>query len=143
MMILFVCHANLNRSLQAAEVFRELADQKGLNVEIQSAGTNAFLAGFAPEILRASYGINGVTQLTDKMLEKADVTVALDEFVEQEIKMKHKVIPKRIFSLGITDIHTLRRGNFDALRVILNQKLEPLAKEISLLQRKPSSKEAL
>jgi protein-tyrosine-phosphatase len=143
MMILFVCHANLNRSPRAAEVFRKLADQKGFDVEIQSAGTNACFEGEDPQLLLRTFGVDHSTQLTNEMLEKADITVALDSWVQQEIETEYQIPPKKLISLGIPDVYSLRRENFDRLYEILNKKLEPLAEEISLSQRKRTNKEAL
>jgi protein-tyrosine-phosphatase len=142
MMVLFVCHANLNRSPRAAEVFQKLADQKGFAVEVQSAGTNAYLEDDNPQHLNETFGIDHVTQLTSELLEKADVVVALDIWVTQQIKMEHQFVPKeKIITLGIPDNYSKRENNLDALYEILNKKLEPLAEEISLSQRRRPNKE--
>lgn len=142
MMVLFVCHANLNRSPRAAEVFRKLADQKGFNVEIQSAGTDAYLKDNNPQLLNETFGVDHVTQLTNEMLEKADVVVALDGWVEQEIKTGYQLATKKMITLGIPDVYSKRWNNFDTLYEILNKKLEPLAEEMSFSQRKRPTKEA-
>lgn len=143
MMVLFVCQANLNRSPRAAEVFRKLADQKGFDVEIQSAGTNAICEGDNPQVLNAAFGVDHVTQLTGEIVEKADVIVALDMWVKQDIKTRYPFITSEIVSLGISDRYSKRENNLDALYKILNEKLEPLAEEIFLSQRKRTSKEIL
>jgi protein-tyrosine phosphatase len=143
MLVLFICRANLNRSPRAAEIFRKLADQKGFDVEIQSAGTNAFFEGHDPQFLRRTYGVDRATQLTDEMLEKADIIVALDDEVREEIEIECQTKTKRIISLEIPDRYSLGRNNLDTLCGILNRKLEPLAEEISLTQRKRPSKETL
>lgn len=141
-MILFICHENLNRSPRAAEVFRRLADQKGFDVEIQSAGINA-PSYFSPKILSMAFGVNHVTKLTDEMLEKADVAVALDDWVQQKIETDYGVKPKRIVTLGIPDHYSLIQNNLSKLYKILDEKLEPLAEEISLSQRRRPNKEIL
>jgi protein-tyrosine-phosphatase len=143
MIALFVCHANLNRSPRAAEVFRKLADQKGFNIEVQSAGINASFEGHDPQLLNEAFGVQHVTQLTDAILEKANIVVALDDWVKREIETKYQIMPKRMITLGIPDVYSKRRNNFKELYEILNKKLEPLAEEISLLQRKGPNKESL
>lgn len=140
MIVLFVCHANLNRSPRAAEVFRKLADQKGFDVEIQSAGTDT--SSDNPEFLRTNYGVDRTTQLTKEMLEKADVVIALDPWVTFDIETWYKY-PEKIITLGIPDRFSLQSGNLDELYEILNQKLEPLAEELSRSQGRPSRKEVL
>jgi len=142
MMVLFVCHANLNRSPRAAEVFRKLANQKGFSVDIQSAGTDAYFKDEDPQFLNEGFGVNHVTQLTNEMIEKANIVVALDDWVKQEIEAGY-IKPKRMIALSVPDRFSKRRNNFDELYVILNQKLEPLAEEISLSQRKRINKETL
>ena len=144
MIVLFVCHANLNRSPRAAEVFRKFASQKSFDVEVQSAGTNAPFdpRDLDPDFLRANYGVESVTRLTDEMLEKADMVVALDGWVRWEIQTGYQVIPKRIITLGVEDRYSLRLGNLDELYRILNQKLEPLAEELFGLEGRRPSKEA-
>jgi len=47
--ILFVCLGNICRSPLAEGVFSHLADQKGLDVQVDSAGTSAFHIGEAPD----------------------------------------------------------------------------------------------
>jgi protein-tyrosine phosphatase len=143
MIALFVCHANLNRSPRAAEVFRKLADQKGFNIEVQSAGTDAFFEGHDPQLLFRAFGVDHATQLTNEMLEKANIVIVLDDWVKREIETKYPIKPKRMISLGVPDSYSKKRNNFDELYEILNKKLEPLAEEISLLRRKPRSKETL
>jgi protein-tyrosine-phosphatase len=141
MNVLFVCYANLNRSPRAAEVFRKLADQKGLDIEIQSAGTDAWAREKDPETL-SGYGVKSVTQLTNEMLKKADIVIALDLSVMWDIKNNFQTTPRRIIDLGIEDKYSLGSGNLDTLYEILNKKLEPLAEELSLSLR-PPNKEAL
>lgn len=142
MIVLFVCHANLNRSPRAAEVFQKLAYEKGLDVEIQSAGTDAPAGVPDPEFVRAKYGVERTTQLTNEMLNKADIVVALDPWVEKEIRAWYES-PEKIIVLSVPDRFSLRRGNLDALYEILNQQLEPLTEELSHSQGRTSSKEAM
>lgn len=143
MMILFVCQANLNRSPRAAEVFREIADQKGLSVDVRSAGTNAILEGENPQLLNEAFGVDHATQLTSEMVEKADVIIALDMYVKQNIETKYPFITNEIVSLGIPDKYSKQEDNLDVLYKILKEKLEPLVEEVFLSQRKRSSKETL
>jgi len=145
MMVLFVCHANLNRSPRAAEVFQKLVGQKGLSVEVSSAGTNAFFSWLndKPELLHKGHGVDHVTQLTDEILEKADIVVALDNWVREEIQINFKIIPKRLITLKVPDRYTKSRNNLDELYELLNEELGPLVKELSLLEGKSPNKEIL
>jgi len=142
MMILFVCHANLNRSPRAAEVFRFIANEKKLDVEIMSAGTQAFPI-FNSENSKKAFGVEKTTQLTNEMLEKADYVVSMDNDVSQEIKEDFQIVPQKMITLGIEDNFSLRKNNLHNLYGILDQKLRPLAEEVSLSQRKRPNKEIL
>lgn len=142
MIVLFVCHANLNRSPRAAEVFRKFAEQKGFDVEIQSAGTDAPAGIPNPELLLVEYGVERTTQLTNEMLKKADIVVALDPWVEKEIRTWYKP-PEKITVLNIPDRFSLQSDNLDVLYEILNKKLEPLAEELSRSQGRQPSKEIM
>jgi len=77
------------------------------------------------------------------MLEKADFVVSMDNDVSQEIKEDFQIVPQKMITLGIEDNFSLRKNNLHNLYGILDQKLKPLAEEISLLQRKRPSKENL
>lgn len=143
MMVLFVCRANLHRSPRAAEVFKKLTDQKGLDIEVQSAGTNVIFEGDDPQALNAAFGVDHVTQLTNEILKKAGIIVAFGRRVEQEIKTSYQSTATDIITLGVPDEYSKGRGNLDELYKILHEKLGPLVEEISLSQGKRSSKEVL
>lgn len=49
MKVLFVCLGNICRSPMAEGVFRHMAEQAGLRVEMDSAGTSAYHIGEAPD----------------------------------------------------------------------------------------------
>jgi protein-tyrosine-phosphatase len=131
MKVLFVCRGNHNRSPRAAEVFQNLARERGFDVEVLSAGTQTLKI------------IESAIQLTNEMLERSDIVVALDSFVKGDIERYYQAKPKRMIDLEIGDRYSQSRGNIDALYKALNRKLEPLVEELSLLQGKRLSKEVL
>lgn len=130
MKVLFVCSANLNRSPRAAEVFRRLANQRGLDVEVLSAGTDAWAINEEPSVLREKYGVESCTQLTKEMLKEADIVFPLDDRTRESIREEFQVLPKRTIPLNIPDRFSFRDGNLDKLYEILNQKLEPIVEKI-------------
>ena len=64
--VLFVCLGNICRSPTAHAVFREMAKQRGLMVEVESAGTSAYHQGALPDKrsqavgLERGYRFNGI-----------------------------------------------------------------------------------
>lgn len=126
----------------AAEVFRKFAEEKDLDVEVQSAGTDT--DSFDDQaFLRANWGVERTTQLTNEMLAQADIVVALNPWVEKEIRAWYKP-PEKITVLNVPDRFSLHSGNLDELYKILNQQLKPLAEELlSKSEGKRPNKEVL
>lgn len=55
--VLFVCLGNICRSPTAHAVFRDLAKQRGFDVEVESAGTSAYHLGAKPDNRSQSVGV--------------------------------------------------------------------------------------
>lgn len=85
MKVLFVCLGNICRSPTAHAVFRQLAEQAGLAVEVESAGTSASHRGDAPDprSVRAAsnYSFKGIRSAPVKVTDFAyyDLILAMDE----------------------------------------------------------------
>lgn len=56
--VLFVCLGNICRSPTAHAVFRDMAKQQGVEVEVESAGTSAFHQGALPDKRSQSVGLS-------------------------------------------------------------------------------------
>lgn len=77
MKILLVCLGNICRSPMAEGVFRQLAEQRGLDWQIDSAGTADYHVGEAPDrrAQRASAEVGiAIENLRGRQVEKADFT---------------------------------------------------------------------
>lgn len=131
-MVLFVCRANLNRSPRAAEVFRRLAKEAGLDIEVVSAGIDTN-PSIRPEILREAYGVKETTQLTSGLLARADKIVALDRGVLGDMVDRFDVNPDGVVDLDIADRFSKRRGTLDELYRLLEKKLTPFLRDVSIL----------
>ena len=123
-MILFVCHANLNRSPRAAALFRRLAEGMGLDVEVISAGITSE-PHFDSETLKMVWGIKERIKLTNDLLHRAELVFVLDKRVLGEIVHNFSDPPEGIINLGIPDHFSLSRGNFDEFDRILEERLTP------------------
>lgn len=86
--ILFVCLGNIIRSPLAENLFRHLADQRGLadRFEVDSAGTSSYHIGESPDPrMRRTAAAHGLEydgrgrQITSRDLEEFDWIIAMDE----------------------------------------------------------------
>ena len=85
MSVLFVCMGNICRSPTAEGVFRALADEQGVDVEIDSAGTGSWHVGAAPDeratAAAAERGIaliGAARQVEAADFDRFDLIVAMD-----------------------------------------------------------------
>lgn len=124
MMVLFVCHANLNRSPRAEEVFRRLANEAGLDIEVVSSGTHIEILWDAETLMRA-WGLSKRTQLTPELLDSASKIFALDGRVLNDMVNMFGVERELVVDLGIPDGFSMGRGNISELDLILEEKLRP------------------
>jgi protein-tyrosine phosphatase len=93
MKILFVCLGNICRSPAAEGVFRALAEESGLAVHVDSAGTGAWHAGEPPDqrmrqaAQRHGYALEGAArQVRADDFDGFDVVVAMDRSNYGELK---------------------------------------------------------
>jgi protein-tyrosine phosphatase len=84
--VLMVCMGNICRSPTAEGVFRQRAEQAGLRVEVDSAGTHAYHVGEPPDLrsqqhaLRRGYDLSGqrARQVAQDDFENFDLILAMD-----------------------------------------------------------------
>ncbi|CBG39958.1 invasion protein CiaB [Helicobacter mustelae] len=112
--ILFVCLGNICRSPLAEGMAREYVRQRGLDWEIDSAGTSGYHSGEPPHVysiqVAAEYGIDISNLRSAKITPytRADLFIVMDDSNAQDlISMgipKHKVCKMGDFGLGGMDI---------------------------------------
>ncbi len=117
MKILFVCTGNIFRSFSAEYCARKLAQDKGIEVEARSAGTEAMPQRPDRETVRrlnelGIYDINHKqTKLSKEVLESYDVVIAMGHDHKEFIKHKFGIdVPlfneiARGERTGVLDIH--------------------------------------
>ena len=100
MKVLFICNQNLNRSLTAEEIFREMFETR-------------------------SAGLFNNKPLTEKELSWADIIFVMEEFQRSEIAKRFpgQYLQKRILCLDIPDIF---HYNQPELVELLNSKVSAL-----------------
>ncbi len=86
---LFVCAANRNRSPTAAEVFRALAAQAGLAVEVSSAGLSPYAE----------------RPVTKELADSADLIFVMEDYMARELESQYGQDPAKIVCLDIPDIY--------------------------------------
>lgn len=107
--ILFVCHANKQRSPTAESVFREMAKEKGIEVKVESAGIDV-------------EEDSEENQLSEFLVESSDKIFVMEDRMKEAIVRDYKANPKKISSLDIPDIY---HKNDPQLIKILREKLGP------------------
>ena len=84
--VIFVCHGNICRSTMAEAIFRYMADNSGLDVEVESAGVSNEEDGndIYPPAKRV-LGAHGIPfsrhyahRITDEEYSSSDIVIALD-----------------------------------------------------------------
>lgn len=127
LIILFVCSGNVRRSPRAAEVFSKLARNKGVEVNVLSAGTDPWeWVNREPERAFRQLGVRSTTQVTHEMLELADKIVVMDEGNASCLVDEYGVCRESLDVLDIPDKFTPERGNFPELYKKLVRKLTPI-----------------
>ena len=86
---LFVCAANRNRSPTAAEVFRALAAQAGLAVEVSSAGLSPYAE----------------RPTTKELADRADLIFVMEDYMARELETRYGQDPAKIVCLDIPDVY--------------------------------------
>ena len=98
MKILFLCLGNICRSPSAEGVFRTLAEQAGLRVDLDSAGTGGWHTGEAPyppmqQAAKArGYDLSALRarQITQADFHRFDLILAMDS---QNLADAHRIMP--------------------------------------------------
>jgi predicted protein tyrosine phosphatase len=86
---LFVCAANRNRSPTAAAVFRALAAQAGLAVQVDSAGISPF----------------SERPVTNELADRADLIFVMEDYMARELETQYGQDPTKIVCLDIPDMY--------------------------------------
>jgi predicted protein tyrosine phosphatase len=102
--VLFICYGNLNRSPTAADVAKEIAEQKGLNINVASAGI-------------AVYAENPISKF---IADQADVIFVMEDYMKKILEEYYGQKPKKIVVLNIPDVYS---RNDPELVEILERKL--------------------
>jgi len=87
--ILFLCYGNLNRSPTAANVAKRLADAKGLDINVASAGI-------------AIYAENPISKF---IADEADVIFVMEDYMKKLLEEYYGQRPEKIIVLNIPDIY--------------------------------------
>jgi len=103
---LFVCAGNRNRSPTAEDIVRAMAAQRGLGIEVRSAG----LSPFAERLL------------TKEMADWADLIFVMEDYMARELETTYGQDPGKIVCLDIPDMY--ERGD-PVLVYILKEALTP------------------
>ncbi len=85
---LFLCAANRNRSPTAERVFRTLAAQAGVEVEVSSAG----LSPYADR------------PVTKELADRADLIFVMESYMARELETRYGQDPAKIVCLDIPDV---------------------------------------
>ena len=86
---LFVCAANRNRSPTAADVFRALATQAGLAIEVSSAGLSPLAE----------------RPVTKELADQADLIFVMEDYMARELETHYRQDPAKIVCLDIPDMY--------------------------------------
>lgn len=104
--ILFVCTGNTCRSPMAAAILKEMAEEKGLDIEVDSAGIFAFAGDRASreaiEVLKdkaLDISHHRSKLVTDKLLEEADLVLTMTFSHKETLLFKHPFVSGKIYTL--------------------------------------------
>ena len=114
---LFVCQENLMRSPWAARWFSSYCQNRGLDVEVDSAGIRA-----DP---RSSIG----KQVTRELVERADWIICMEKYIAMRINRKYGQSYKKIVWLDTPDNFMPGLGNEDVPEATALESLTQLIKE--------------
>ncbi len=115
--ILFVCMGNICRSPTAEGVFRHRAQQAGLELDIDSAGTHAYHVGNKPDqramqhALRRGYDLSSqrARQVADTDFDVFDHILAMDH--ENLAMLEARCPPRHRHKLGLFMQYASRSGS--------------------------------
>ena len=86
---LFVCAGNLNRSPTAEDVFRALAAQAGVEVEVSSGGLSPLAE----------------RPITKDLADAADLILVMEDYMARDLETRYHQDPTKIVCLDIPDIY--------------------------------------
>ncbi len=109
MKYLFVCEGNADRSPTAARICREMANERGLELEVQSSGLK----------------VEGGRQLTREMAESADKIFVMEDYMVREVVQDYCQAEEKIVCLNVRDDYdTAYPQERERLEQIFREKLE-------------------
>ncbi len=130
MIVLFVCLGNIERSPKGAKIFKKLALEKKLDVEVSSAGLELY-KDLSPQELKEEFS-NDLDHtpkiITQELADKTDIIFVMENYMKEKIienfkKPEDKIITLNVFQHDCTDISNLYK--------ILEEKLKPYIKQFS------------
>lgn len=149
--ILFICLGNICRSPMAEYLMKDIAQKRGLTLQIDSAGTSGWHDGEAMHCGTADIlaGLNidasdfASSQVPDDAAEIYDYLIVMDDNNLRDMTQKFGKIPKKLFK--ITDLlppnsrynhvpDPWYTGNFEETKHIISTCCEILADKIAAEQ---------
>ena len=113
--VLFVCLGNICRSPMAEGLFKQMAIENNLSLDISSAGITACIGRkvepFAFEIMKArsiNIGDHQPTQITSELMRKADLILVMEAWQQKKLKVDFMSAYGKVHRLGKWD-------NFDII----------------------------
>ncbi len=145
--ILFVCTGNTCRSPMAAALLKEMAEEKGLDIEVDSAGIFAFSGDSASreavEVLRKKQidiSDHRSKLVTDNLLEEADLVLTMTYSHKETLLFKHPFVSRKIYTLkeyayGLAeDVHDPYGRGLKAYKEVGNELREVLEKVLERME---------
>jgi L-threonylcarbamoyladenylate synthase len=144
--ILFVCTANLCRSIMAELLFSQLVETHGKECRIRSAGICVFHSAGPPQAVRQTLRQRGVTRipagatpLTPPLIDSSDLILVMEErhkkhVVEHFPQAEHKTWLLREFTQGaredVVDPISFAHNSYEQVVLELEEELDTLWERI-------------
>ena len=146
--ILFVCSGNTCRSPMAEAVFRKLAQERGVEIEVKSAGTGAWRgssASYASQEAAAEIGADlsdfESTPLSLELMDGSDLVVGMTAGHRREILSRYPDAADKVrllleFDGSRQDVSDPYGGSLDLYRFTLQAMLPALERLLELIENK-------